>query len=389
MGGGIAALFARTGLQVRLKDVSHEPISRALATAWDLFERERVRRRIDARERDRRMRRISATLDFTGFRRADFVVEAIVEDLAIKRRVLREVEEAIPADAILATNTSSLRLEDLAEGLAKPERLVGLHFFNPVHRMPLVEIVVGEQTSMEARDTALALARSAGKTPVVVRSSPGFLVNRVLMRYAEEALRLFEAGVPIEQLDHSMVAFGMPMGPLALLDEIGLDVALKVAGVFEAAFGGETDRPQVLRPMVEGGRQGKKNGLGFYRHSRERREPDPAVYTLVTRPSGSTVQAGAESWVERMILAMVNEAGRCLEEKVVAESADVDIAMILGTGFPPFRGGLLRYADSIGLDRVVERLGALAEAYGPRFAPARTIRELAAAGQRFRSDVPA
>jgi 3-hydroxyacyl-CoA dehydrogenase/enoyl-CoA hydratase/3-hydroxybutyryl-CoA epimerase len=389
MGGGIAALFVRSGLRVRLKDVAHEAIGRALATAWDLFERERRRRRIDSQERERRMHRVSGTLDYSGFRRVDLVVEAIVEDLLIKRRVLAEVEQVVPEHAVLATNTSSLRLEDLAQGLVKPERLVGLHFFNPVHRMPLVEVVVGEQTSVEARDTALAMARTAGKTPVVVRSSPGFLVNRILMRYAEEALRLFEAGVPIEQLDQAMVDFGMPMGPLTLLDEIGLDVALKVATVFEQAFAGEVDRPQVLRPMVEGGRLGKKNGLGFYRHSRERREPDPAVYTLVTRPSGSTVQSGGEAWVERMVLAMVNEAGRCLDENVVAGAGDVDLAMILGTGFPPFRGGLLRYADSLGLERVVGRLQALSEVYGPRFAPARFLRERAGSGRWLRSDVPA
>ncbi|MGH7343242.1 MAG: 3-hydroxyacyl-CoA dehydrogenase NAD-binding domain-containing protein, partial [Candidatus Rokuibacteriota bacterium] len=225
MGGGIAALAARRGVRVRLKDIEHQAVGRGLRAARELYERELSRRRITAHELAERMHRISGTTTYTGFKGLDLVVEAVVESLEIKRRVLQEVEALLPKTAILATNTSSIGLEALGEGLQRPENLVGLHFFNPVHRMPLAEVVVGEDTGVVARDTAIAAARLLGKTPVVVRSSPGFLVNRVLMPYLMEALHLFEQGVPVEQLDKALEDFGMPMGPLALLDEVGLDVA--------------------------------------------------------------------------------------------------------------------------------------------------------------------
>ena len=386
MGGGIAALAARRGVRVRLKDIEHEAVGRGLRAARDLYERDLSRRRITAHELAERMSRISGTVTYSGFKGLDLVVEAVVESLEIKRRVLQEVEALIPKSAILATNTSSIGLEALAEGLARPENLVGLHFFNPVHRMPLVEVVVGEDTGVIARDTAIATARLLGKTPVVVRSSPGFLVNRVLMPYMMEALHLFEQGVPVEQLDKALEDFGMPMGPLALLDEVGLDVAHRVSEVLLAAFPDRGEPPRVLQPMLQAGRLGKKNGLGFYRHSGRTRSSDPAINTLVTRPNREAAQAKPESWVLRLLLAMINEAARCLEEGVVAKPQDVDLAMILGTGFPPFRGGLLRYADERGAGFVVNQLEVMASREGPRFQPAQRLRELAASRGRFRTD---
>jgi 3-hydroxyacyl-CoA dehydrogenase/enoyl-CoA hydratase/3-hydroxybutyryl-CoA epimerase len=386
MGGGIAALLARHGTRVRLKDVDHAAVGRGLATAHALYQREVSRGRIPARELRDRMTRISGTVDYSGFGRLDLVVEAVVENLEVKRGVLAEVERLVPPDAVLATNTSSLRIEALAEGLVRPQALVGMHFFNPVHRMPLVEVVVGKDTGEAARDTAVAYARALGKTPVVVRSSPGFLVNRILMPYLMEALHLFERGVPVEPLDKALEDFGMPLGPLALVDEVGLDVAHRVSEVLAEAFPDRGRPPRVLRPMLDAGRLGRKNGFGFYRYTDGVRRPDPAVSSLVTRPSRATAQAGPEAWALRLVLAMVNEAARCLEEGVVGSPQEVDLAMVLGTGFPGFRGGLLRYADERGAGFVANQLQALAGKEGPRFEPAGLVRELAASRGRFRSD---
>jgi 3-hydroxyacyl-CoA dehydrogenase/enoyl-CoA hydratase/3-hydroxybutyryl-CoA epimerase len=374
-----------------MKDVRYEAVAGGLAHAREQFERERRRGRASLRDVERRMTLLSGTLGYEGFRHLDLVVEAVVENLEIKRQVLRETAEHAP-HAVLATNTSSLRLEDLATGLPDPGRLVGLHFFNPVHRMPLIEVVVGAATSDEARDTAIAVTRRMGKTPVVVRSSPGFLVNRLLMPYLEEALRLFQAGVPMEELDRALVDFGMPMGPMELLDEVGLDVAAKVAHVLSEAFPSTETKPEVLDALVGAGRLGKKSGRGFYRYTMGKRgrtpkEPDPAVYSLVRAPSRSVVQAGREAWIERLLLAMVNEAARCLDERVVGSAEEVDLAMILGTGFPPFRGGLMRYADVVGLSRVIDRLSALAAAEGPRFEPARLLIEKRDTKARLREDL--
>ncbi|MFW9817840.1 MAG: 3-hydroxyacyl-CoA dehydrogenase NAD-binding domain-containing protein, partial [Candidatus Thorarchaeota archaeon] len=388
MGGGIAALFARKGTRVRMKDIEHAAVGGGLASARKLFDRDRKRRRLTRREVDQLMGLISGTLDYTGFRRLDAVVEAVVESLEIKRKVLAEVEAIVPEDTVLATNTSAIGIEALSEPLQRPQQLVGLHFFNPVHRMPLVEVVVGRNTGEAARDTVVALSRKLGKTPVVVRSSPGFLVNRVLMPYLMEALHLFEQGVVIEELDRAVEEFGMPMGPFALLDEVGLDVALHVSEVLLAAFPDRGNPPDILKPMVDGGRLGKKNRRGFYLYSEDGKKADPAVYSLATRPSRAVVQAGPESWVERLIFVMINEASRCLEEDVVSSAEQLDLAMILGTGFPPFRGGLMRYADTRGAGRVANRLQALADTEGKRFTPSELLRHHAETRESFRTDYP-
>jgi 3-hydroxyacyl-CoA dehydrogenase/enoyl-CoA hydratase/3-hydroxybutyryl-CoA epimerase len=386
MGGGIASVLADAGLAVRLKDVAAEAVGKGMKAAYDLFQRRVTRRRMKPAERDRKMALVTGGTDWSGFKRLDVVIEAIVENLEVKQAVLAEVEALLPAHAVLLTNTSSLDVDLMAAKLARPERLAGLHFFNPVDRMPLVEVIVGARTSPAARDTALALARKLGKTPVVVKNAPGFLVNRILMPYLNEALHLFRQGVTIEALDRSMVDFGMPMGPLRLLDEIGLDVADKVSHILGAAFGDRVDPAGVLSPMVQGGRLGRKSQLGFYRYRAREVTPDPAVYPLADRPSRDVITQGPEAWCERMTLAMVNEAARCLEEEVVASPAQVDLAMLFGTGFPPFRGGLLRYADTLGLATVVARLGALSREQGARFEPCALLSRMAQDGYVFRPE---
>ncbi len=368
MGGGIAELLSRNGVEVRLRDIRPESLQKALQTVRGVIDERGRKRRMKTREKDAQMARILPTLELTGVQRTDFALEAVVEDLDVKRRVFGEIEVRIPETAVLATNTSSLSVNALAEGLHHPERFVGLHFFNPVHRMPLVEVVRGAKTGDRALVTAVALARRMGKTPVVVNDAPGFVVNRVLMPYLREGLHLLEEGYGIAEIDRSMRRFGMPMGPFEVVDEVGLDVAMKVAQVLGAAFPQRMAPAPVLAKMVEAGRLGKKSGNGFYRRDGRRRVPDDTVRALLGLPAERKAPS-LDALSDRMALAMVNESAWCLEDRVVPDAGSVDLAMIFGTGFPPFRGGPLRHADTIGLPQVVARLRALRAERGERFEP--------------------
>ncbi len=381
MGGGIAELASRFGLWVRLRDVRPESIQKGLQTVRSVMRERGRRRRTSQRDMDAQLTRIAPTLELTGFSQADVAIEAVVEDLDIKRRVFAELEVRMRQDALLATNTSSLSVEALAEGLQHPERFVGFHFFNPVHKMPLVEVVRGRRTSDRALVTAVALARRFGKTPVVVKDAPGFVVNRILMPYLREALHLLEEGHSVADLDRAMRRFGMPMGPFEVVDEVGLDVALKVAGVLSTAFPTRMQPVPMMEKMVAAGRLGRKNGRGFYRHAGRKRSVDPDVRALLSLgPEDRT--GDVAMMTERMVLAMVNEGARCVEEGIVTSPDHVDLAMIFGAGFPPFRGGVLRHADTLGLPHVVERLRALA-AKAPRFEPCALLVAKAERGERW------
>jgi 3-hydroxyacyl-CoA dehydrogenase/enoyl-CoA hydratase/3-hydroxybutyryl-CoA epimerase len=382
MGGGIAELASRSGLTVRVRDIQPASLVRALQTVRSIIAERSRRRRGGASERDNQMARIQPTLELTGLKRADVAIEAVIEDLDIKRRVFGELEVRMRDDALLATNTSSLSVNALADGLEHPERFCGFHFFNPVHRMPLVEVVRGAKTADAALVTAVALARRLGKTPVVVNDAPGFVVNRILMPYLREAMHLLEEGYALAEIDASMRRFGMPMGPFEVVDEVGLDVAAKVAVVLSKAFPQRMSPAPALDQLVAAGRLGRKSGLGFYRHRGKQRKPDPEIMarlglTRERRPANPDVLS------ERMVLAMINEAAHCLEDRVVSDAGMIDLAMIFGAGFPPFRGGLLRHADTLGLASVETRLTALRAERGERFAPARIISRLAAEGGSF------
>ena len=391
MGGGIAELASRSGIEVRVRDVKPEPLTKALLTARALIAERSRRRRGGAeaeREANAQMARIQPTLELNGAGRADVAMEAVVEDLEVKRRVFAELDVRLPAGALLATNTSSLSVDAMAEGLSHPERLCGFHFFNPVHRMPLVEIVRGTRTSDQTLVTAVALARRLGKTPVVVADAPGFVVNRILMPYLSEAMVLLQEGHTLRDIDGAMRRFGMPMGPFEVLDEVGLDVAHKVGRVLSHAFPDRMTAAAPLEKLIAAGRLGRKSGLGFYRHVGKKRQPDPAVRGLLglTRHrSGSS----SDALTERMVLAMINESARCLEEKVVSDAGAIDLAMIFGAGFPPFRGGVLRHADTLGLAKVESRLIALRAEKGERFAPSALLSRLAAEGGTFTAPIAA
>ena len=381
MGGGIAEVAAWNGIHVRLKDIDHARIAAGLAHAARILRYAGRGEKLSDRETRRVLSRISGTTTYAGFGRADVVVEAIVEDLEIKRRVLAEVEREVSSEAVLATNTSSLRVDDLAAALARPRLFGGLHFFNPVERMPLVEVVRGERTDDDALATLHGLAVGLGKTPVVVRDGPGFWVNRLLTPYLNEAAFLYAEGVPVETLDGALERFGLPMGPLALLDEVGLDVAAKVGRVMAQAFPDRMHPHALLHRLEATGRLGTKSGRGFYIHADGRREVDRGL----RKELGLSPAAGVgeepvfddEYLVARCLYPMVNEAARALDEGIVDSPDDGDLALVMGIGWPPFRGGLLRWADGVGAGRIAGRLDEWAAAVDPRFAPSPALRERA------------
>lgn len=391
MGGGIAQLAASHGIRVRMKDVRHEAVAGGLRHARTLVDKGVDRGRLSRREADRILERISGGLSYGGFGQLDLVVEAVVERLDVKREVLREVEARVPEGCILATNTSTLSVDAMAEGLLRPRDLVGMHFFNPVHRMPLVEVVRGARTSDGAVASVHALVRRLGKVPVVTRDGPGFIVNRVLCPYMNEAGHLLAEGARIEDIDRSATAFGMPMGPLRLVDEVGIDVAGHAGASLFAAFG-ERMRPSApMVAMAETRRLGAKGGEGFYRYRDGREDgPDPLVYGLLGDAVPPTRREIPEADLRaRLLLIMINEAARLLDEGIARSAADVDLAMIMGTGFPPFRGGLLRFADEVHPRVLVERCREYESEVGPRFAPSAPLLALAAEDRTFHERWPA
>lgn len=384
MGGGIAQLAADKDFPVRLKDVAPEPLAHGFRAAADVW-KERMRSgRLSRSAFQRKMGLISGGLDFSGFAQTDVTIEAVVEKLAVKQAVLREWESVVGDEAIFASNTSTLPITSIADGARQPRRVVGMHFFNPVHRMPLVEVIRGERSSDEAIATVFDLARKMGKTPVVVRDAPGFLVNRILAPYLAEAVRLLEEGARIEEVDRAMTGFGMPVGPLALLDDVGIDVAVKGAETLAAAFPQRLPLAGNFEILVHQGRLGRKTGHGFYHYAGTKRgRSDPEGIAAVRRTGPPAFPPDVV--VARLVMPMINEAAFCLEDGIVLTPAKLDLAMIFGTGFPPFRGGLLQYADDLGIDRVVNRLQDFEERLGPRFAPCPMLLDMARTGGKFHS----
>ena len=386
MGGGIGQLAADKGIPSRMKDIDPKALAGGFAAAAGIWKSAIARGRMTARDLEAKMALLSGTLDFSGFAQCDVTIEAVVEKLAVKRAVLKDWEEVVPREEIFASNTSTLPIREIAAGAIAADRVAGMHFFNPVHRMPLVEVIRGERTSDETVATIFELAKRLGKTPVVVKDSPGFLVNRILAPYLSEAVRLLQEGCRIEDVDRVMTEFGMPVGPIALLDDVGLDVAVKAGETLQAAF---PDRMKAAgqAALVASGRLGRKSGKGFYEYEEgKRRGPSREAYRALGAEPKDPAPVNAETIESRLVLPMINEAVFCLEEGVVGSPAKLDLAMIFGTGFPPFRGGLLRHADAVGLDHVVAWLKDLADRFGTRFLPAESLRELAESKGRFYSD---
>jgi len=384
MGAGIAQWLSARRLPVILRDVNAEQVAKGMTGIAKIYQ-DAVRRRIftpgEARDAFNRVYPAPAEVQLRG---VDLVVEAAVENLELKKKLFQRLDELAGDGTLLATNTSALPVSELAAATRRPERVLGLHFFNPVHRMQLVEVVAARQTAPEVLQRALRFVQQIGKLPVVVRDSPGFLVNRILMPYLIEAGNLFEQGATLGPLDETMLDFGMPMGPMRLLDEVGLDVALHVAHTLAAGFGDRLKVPGVLNKMVEAGLLGRKSGRGFYLYDKpSETRANPQAAALVEGRAAAGLPA--EELQERMVLLMINEAARCLEEQVVTDPADVDFAMIMGTGFAPFRGGPLRYADELGAAKVVGAMEHLVDHGALPFEPCAFLRALASAGKAFYS----
>lgn len=387
MGGGIAQLASHKSLPVRMKDIDYKGLGAGMAAASKLFQGLVKKRKMTRREAEIKMALISSTTDYLGFGQLDLVVEAVVENMDVKKRVLKECEAVMKPGGIFATNTSSLSVTELATASAHPERVVGMHFFNPVHKMPLIEVIRGEKTGDLAVMATFELSKRLGKTPIVVKDGPGFLVNRLLMPYLNEAAYLVAEGAPIEELDKAVVEWGMPMGPAALLDEVGLDVAAKVGKILHHAFGARANPCALNERLVDAKLLGKKAGKGFYLYDAagKQSELNPDIYKVLGVTPVSLTKARRADWIPRMIYPIVSEAALCLAEGIVNEAQDVDIGMIFGTGFAPFRGGPCRWADAYGLQAIVSNLEQLAKTVSPRFAPSEPLIQRARKGQKFYS----
>jgi 3-hydroxyacyl-CoA dehydrogenase/enoyl-CoA hydratase/3-hydroxybutyryl-CoA epimerase len=391
MGAGIAQWISARGYPVQLKDVNPDTLARGLHHIEKLYGDAVKHRVFTPPEATAGFDRITPVHTDVSLKGVDLVIEAAVEKLDLKQQVFRDLEAQVGHGTVLATNTSALSIDEIASVLTWPERVVGLHFFNPVHRMQLVEIVRGPRTSSEAIATALQFAKVLGKLPVIANDSPGFIVNRILLPYLVEAVNLFTEGMPIEAVDKLMLDFGMPMGPLRLCDEVGLDIAQHVAKDLERRLPLPVPVYDTLEKMIAQGWLGKKSGRGFYRHNGKKETPNPDAKSLQkARPEPvervATLQAPTASTpLDRMVLIMINEAARVLDERVVEGPEDIDFAMIMGTGWAPFRGGPLRHADALGLDRVVTRLEALAHDVAPYFFPCESLRAMANDKQTFYS----
>lgn len=383
MGGGIAQVAAYNDIRVRMKDIHHEAVAGGLAFARSVFDGAVRRRSLRRREAARRMGLISGGVDYAGVGRAGVVVEAVVERLPVKEAVLREVEAVVAPDVVIASNTSSLSIDSMAAVLRHPRRFAGMHFFNPVHRMPLVEVVRGAKTADDTVATLAALAVKLGKVPVVTRDAPGFLVNRILGPCLNEAGHLLGEGWDAHAVDRVWKRFGMPMGPYRLIDEVGIDVVRHAGQTMANAFGDRMTPAAPLIALASSERLGRKGGRGFYRYAKGREKSfDSTVYADMglsssrSRPDPAHVR-------DRLLLVMINEAARVLDEQVVTSAADVDLGMVMGTGFAPFRGGLLKYADDRGVDDVARALTALSRTCGSRYAPVALVEELARTGRTF------
>ncbi|MCE9594709.1 MAG: enoyl-CoA hydratase/isomerase family protein [Planctomycetes bacterium] len=400
MGAGIARLAAEKGVAARLSDVARAPLDATLFAHRKEIGRRLAKRRILKHEADQALDRLELTTELFGFDRCDLVVEAVVERLDVKQEVLARLAERMAPDAILATNTSSLSVDALAAKLPHPERVVGMHFFNPVGQMPLVEVVRGKRSADWAVAAVAKLALKLGKTPVITTDVAGFLVNRLLGPYLDEAVRLFEVGVDIERIDGLLRDFGMPMGPLELLDEVGFDVAAHAAVSLGSAYGARMQSSHVIRRALEVGIKGKKNGKGFYLHGvdaktgrAKRGAPNPEINRF-REPSARKMDHSDSSVLDQLLFSMLNEAARCLEEGVVVGARELDLASVFGMGFAPFRGGLLRWADTVGARDIVARLRRIAGAPdvlarvegSARFQPAQLLTALGEHGGRFHAD---
>jgi len=384
MGAGIAQAAAFAGYKVVLKDIEQKFVDQGIKKISRLFDNLVTRHKISDDQRNKMFTAIKGTVNYEDMQDCDLIIEAVLEDMKVKSEVLSLCEVTSKKQVIFATNTSSLSVNELAKPSNHPDRVVGIHFFNPVHKMPLVEIVKGEKTSAETLAAAQAFALKLGKTTVITGDAPGFVVNRILTPYLREALILLEQGVPPELIERAATTFGMPMGPFTLLDEIGLDIGAKVMHVLHAAFGERLSPPSLLNQLASSKLLGRKGGEGIYDYDDKgrRRQFNPDILAAIKAPPNKKYISEVQ---DRLFLIMLNEATRCLDENIITEPSQLDLALIYGIGFPPYRGGILRYADSVGIKIVHQKLAFLSTVAGENYAPTNTILEKVASDSNFYS----
>jgi 3-hydroxyacyl-CoA dehydrogenase/enoyl-CoA hydratase/3-hydroxybutyryl-CoA epimerase len=394
MGAAIAEVSAAAGVQVRLKDVKPEAVAKGLSSIRKMLDSGVKRRRFDGREAQQILQRVSGTTDYSGFHDAQLVIEAVFEDLRIKQQVIQELEANITPTAVIASNTSAIPIKDIAAKTKNPERIVGMHFFSPAERMPLLEVIRPDGAADWAIQAAVALGTRLGKTVIVVADSPGFYTSRVLGVMMNEAAVMLTEGARIEEIDSAMTAFGFPVGPFVLYDEVGLEVAQHAGESVERAFADRVPRTNVVPQLIAAGHTGRKANAGFYLwHTSSLPRPirglvkrpthtvNPSIYRLAGAKEQRTF--GEQYIQDRLALLFVNEAIRCLEEGVLQSAVDGDLGAVLGLGFPPFRGGPLHYADNFGLSKLADKLSSLAQAHGRRYAPAALLVQRAREGRTF------
>lgn len=379
MGAGIAYVSAHNAKRsVYIKDISQQQVSHALRNVYQLLSKRVARRRLTRQAREQVMQRVLGGTSYARLGQVDLVIEAVVEDLALKQRMVHDIEQHATDKTIFASNTSSLPIARIAEHAAHPERVVGLHYFSPVDKMPLVEIIAHPGTSENTIATVLRVARAQGKTAIVVKDGPGFYVNRILAAYMNEAAYLLTDGEPISSIDKALQSFGFPVGPFKLLDEVGIDIGAKIMPILEQGLGDRFTPPRLFELLLADERRGKKSQRGFYHYGRSirrRERVDDNVYRLLSLTP--EVNLERQEIVRRCVYPMLNEAARCLEENVVRNARDGDIGAVMGIGFPPFLGGPFRYMDALGLDNVVQTLNAFAQQIGPRYRPCTLLLDMA------------
>jgi 3-hydroxyacyl-CoA dehydrogenase/enoyl-CoA hydratase/3-hydroxybutyryl-CoA epimerase len=388
MGGGIASVTIEAGIPVRLKDKDDAGLGRGIKYAREILDERERRKKITPEEKAARFALLTGTTDYSGLKHADIVIEAVFEDLALKQQVLRDVEAVTPSECIFASNTSSLPISAIAEVSRHPETVIGMHYFSPVPKMPLLEVVRTDRSAPWAVATAVALGKKQGKSVIVVKDGVGFYTSRILAPYLNEAAHLLAEGLPVEAIDKAMVDWGFPVGPIQLLDEIGIDVAAHVGEIVHAAFGDRLLPPPGMKRLQGDERNGRKNGRGFYRYAKSKRDTrgsekkvDSSVYAVL----GVTPKAKLppEEIQMRCALQMVNEALLCFSEEILRSPRDGDVGAVFGLGFPPFRGGPFRYVETLGAAEILRRVRGYEMRFGRRFTPAPLLVEMARRGERF------
>ncbi len=384
MGAGIASVASPAGTIVRLKDADTARVAKGLAAVRDVMREKLVKKQVTRPQFDDLLLSVSGTTDYTGFGNADMVIEAVFEDLQVKHQVLREIESVVPSRAIVASNTSTIPISRIASASVRPERVLGMHFFSPVHKMPLLEIITHPGNDPQVVVSAVSYGRKLGKTVIVVRDGPGFFANRVLSPYVNAAGLLLDEGVSIESIDEALVKFGFPVGPITLVDEVGLDVATKAGAIVAEAFGARMAPNESVQRVIKAGRLGRKGKRGFYLYDDAGKKGgvDSSVYDLLPTGQKRSTEPAARI-VQRCVYAMLNEAVLCLEDGILRSARDGDIGAVFGIGFPPFRGGPFRFIDRTGAASVVSTLDELEREFPGRYRAAESLRRMAEQGERF------